>query len=361
MKCENTKIAVSSLEKQDLCGEVVCEILYGLFDELKGDEELEVNNISEFKKKMSVLLERILGLYTANKEALSKERMFELLNKKKNQIDNYTKQLNELQSEIEQADRLEVQLQKVHAQYQQKLHEKEKLEACHQEIDEELAKINLISLEGLKQTLTIKRQTLSTLKQEQLDYQNKFNQTNQELQDLAPEVAKLKEYVTDNQQALEQLKTLKNELAQEKVRVDELKQEQLKLEDLQNQLAAAKDEKETLEKNIEMLQEKFSCNQEQRQELLAMLKEKNEFVKQKLKDNDDQEIDSLIYRKNEKWTSFSEFCSDFDLAIVQMEEWKLGIERNSDWYLKIALEILGVIAKRHKRVIITSDGEEDYE
>lgn len=361
MKFENTKIAVSSLDKQDLCGEVVCEILYGLFDELTGNEELKVNNISEFKKKMSVLLERILGLYSDNEEALSKERMFELLNKKKIKIDNYTKQLNELQVEIEQADALEVQLKEVQAQYQQKLQEKEKIEAYSHEIDEELAKINMISLEELKQTLTIKKQSLSNLKQEQLEYQNKLDQTNQELQALTPEVAKIKKYVTDNQDALKQLKTLKNELAQEKAKVDELKQEQIKLEDLQGQLAAAKAEKEGLEKNIEKIEEKINCSKEQYQELLAMLKEKNKLVKQKLKDNDDQEINSLIYRKNKKWTSFSVFCSDFDSAIVQMEEWKLDIERNSEYYLKVASEILEIIAKRHIRVMATSDGEEDYE
>lgn len=219
----------------------------------------------------------------------------------------------------------------------------------------------MIALDGLKQTLTIKRQTLSNLKQEQIDYQSKLDQTNQELQNLTPEVNKIKKYVSDNQEAIEQLKTLKNELTQEKARVDELKQEQIKLEDLQEQLAAAKIEKEELEKNIEMIQEKFNYNQEQCQELLDMLKEKNESVKQKLKDKDDQEVNSLIYRKNEKWTSFPVFCSDFDLAIVQMEEWKLGIERNSDWYLNIASEILGIIAKQHIRVITTSDGEENYE
>lgn len=141
MKCENTRIAVSSLDKQDLCGEVVCEILYGLFDELTGDEELKVNNISEFKKKMSVLLERILGLYANNEEVLSKERMFELLNKKKIKIDNYTKQLNELQVEIEQADALEVQLKEVQAQYQQKLEKKKRLKHAIKKLMKNLPKL----------------------------------------------------------------------------------------------------------------------------------------------------------------------------------------------------------------------------
>lgn len=261
MECNKTFISIKQLEQQDISADKICSILFQLYDELAIDDQaIAVDDLKAFRSHMNTLLDRILKLYKANEDRLSKLALFKRIEDKEKSVEEYLNKINELEEDIKRLDKANLDLKEKTSMYDEILNKNNELEEENRLLKERLTKLETIDLKALEEDNELLLNTVETKEKEYNKIVENKEGLDHKLEDLDKkyvEVNQLVDELTDQyNQGFEQL-TLLQEKSSE---LEELIKEN---EELLNQ-------KETLEELTKKTNELENVNNTIKDEIKSM-------------------------------------------------------------------------------------------
>lgn len=346
MECNKTFISIKQLEQQDISADKICSILFQLYDELAiSPSSIEVNDIKAFRSHMNTLLDRILKLYKANEGELSKLALFQRIEAKEKEIEDYKEKINSLEEEIEQSDILNQKLLDQTKEYKSLKEKNDELTKENVELKERLKELSKIDLKILKDENNLILEEIKTI---QTEYDHITEEILNNTKVLEQSVENYNELVKNNnitilkieelEQQLSTLQQQKKQLEEEKTKYENQKQNLKTLKEIKTELESLQDVNNKLEDKISELEKIIGNNSEENYLQLQKLKDTQLEVLKLLKEysinNNIKDIEEQLELEE---------TNIFDY-IEKMNQFIVATKQSMNQYYTIALEVRKIIA-----------------
>lgn len=351
MECNKTFISIKQLEEQDISADKICSILFQLYDELAINEQaIKVDDLKSFRSHMNTLLDRILKLYKANEDDLSKLALFKRIEDKEKNVEDYLNKINDLEEEIKSLDKLNIELKEKTSHYQDVLNKNKKLEEENKMLKERLLELDKIDLGALE---NLNNKILQNINKKEEEY-NKITNDKEELDE------KLKELDNKYMKANQILEDLNNKYILGKTQINRIEEKNKELENLMKENEDLLSKRDSLKKLTDKTNELTDINNTIKQEIKTM----NDILgKEETDDNDCQlkkleslhvDVSDLLedYLVNNYIYEIEDEINLNDMGLLDylefMNKYILNTRSNMESYYKTTKRIYKIISRENK-------------